>query len=214
MEMAKSQSSRGRTGRSPGKHGDKHADKQAPAAKQAPPARVPVRPARVASATSRPVVFGSTRAILRGEMDKIGLCTLLTILEMERRTGIVVLQRLRQLGRLHVRDGQIIRARIEGQAGRSGAEAIYQMLTWPDGQFELWQAEVEGRDEIHQRTTHLLMEGMRRLDEGHPGSDGAVEPDQALDEALEQMSVQSGQPIAHTEPANESQQQPDFRLAL
>ena len=39
-----------------------------------------------------PVVFGSARAILRGDLDKVGLSTLLTILEMERRTGILVLQ--------------------------------------------------------------------------------------------------------------------------
>jgi hypothetical protein len=113
------------------------------------------------------VVFGSARAILRGELDKIGLSTLLTILEMERRTGILVLQRRRQLGRLHVRDGQIIRARIEGQGRQSGAEAVYQMLAWQGetGQFELWQAEVEGADEIRQRIAYLLMEGMRRIDE-------------------------------------------------
>jgi hypothetical protein len=126
-----------------------------------------VRPAPSPGTPATPVVFGSARAILRGEMDKIGLSTLLTILEMERRTGILVLQRRRQLGRLHVRDGQIIRARIEGQGRQAGAEAIYQMLTWTEGQFELWQAEVEGADEIRQRITYLLMEGMRRMDEAH-----------------------------------------------
>jgi hypothetical protein len=122
---------------------------------------------RTTPSAQNPVVFGSARAILRGELDKIGLSTLLTILEMERRTGILVLQRRRQLGRLHVRDGQIIRARIEGQGRQSGAEAIYQMLAWQGeaGQFELWQAEVEGADEIRQRIAHLLMEGMRRIDE-------------------------------------------------
>lgn len=126
---------------------------------------------RSAPSPANPVVFGSARAILRGELDKIGLSTLLTILEMERRTGILVLQRRRQLGRLHVRDGQVIRARVEGQGRQAGAEAIYQMLSWQGqdgqqgGQFELWQAEVEGVDEIRLRTTYLLMEGMRRMDE-------------------------------------------------
>lgn len=108
---------------------------------------------------------GSARAILRGDLEQVGLPTLLTIMEMERRSGILVLQRSRQIGRLHVRDGQILRARVEGPRRQNGAEAIFQMLTWADGQFELWQAEVEGRDEIQQRTAHLLMEGMRRLDE-------------------------------------------------
>ena len=41
------------------------------------------------------------------------------------------------------------------------------MLAWQGeaGQFELWQAEVEGADEIRQRIAYLLMEGMRRMDE-------------------------------------------------
>jgi hypothetical protein len=133
----------------------------------------------------RPTVVGSARAILRGELDKVGLPTLLTIVEMERRSGIFVLSRGRQLGRLHVREGRIIRASTEGAQRCRGEEAIYEMLTWPDGRFELWMAEVQGRDEIGQCTAFLLMEGMRRIDVaaseagdgaahpgGHPGEDG------------------------------------------
>jgi hypothetical protein len=118
------------------------------------------------------VFSGPARSILRGELDRIGLPTLLTILEMERRSGLLVLSRPRQLGRLHLRDGHIIRARIAGARRQNGPEAVYQMLTWGDGQFELWHTEIEGRDEIRQRTTYLLMEGMRRLDEGR-GADSA-----------------------------------------
>ncbi len=110
-------------------------------------------------------VVGPARAILRGDLDKIGLPTLLTIVEMERRSGIFVLSRGRQLGRLHVRDGRIIRANIDGTCRLSGEEAVYQMLTWEDGRFELWMAAVQGRDEIGQCTAFLLMEGMRRIDE-------------------------------------------------
>jgi two-component system OmpR family response regulator len=124
----------------------------------------------------RPAVLGPARSVLRGELDKIGLPTLLTILEMERRTGILILQRPRQLGRLHVRDGQIIRARVEGQRRQTGAEAVYQLVTWTDGQFELWLAEVEGRDEIRERTAFLLMEGLRRQDEAR-GAETRESPD-------------------------------------
>ncbi len=106
-----------------------------------------------------------SKAILRGDLNKVGLPTLLTIVDMERRSGIFILQRGRQLGRLHVREGRIVRASIEGSRRHSGEQAVYQMLTWPDGQFELWTAEVAGRDEIGQGTAYLLMEGMRRIDE-------------------------------------------------
>jgi hypothetical protein len=126
-------------------------------------------------------LVGSARSILRGELDRVGLPTLLTIMEMERRSGLLVLSRPRRLGRLHVRDGQVIRASVDdhdgGQVGggQGGVEAAYEMLTWPDGQFELWHADLdrfdEVDDEIQMRTTYLLMEGMRRLDESvHAGT--------------------------------------------
>ena len=123
---------------------------------------------------------GTARSILRGEVENVGLPTLLTILDMERRSGLLLIQRQKLLGRLHVREGRVVRARIEGAGrarsgeGSTGAEAVYEMLAWPDGQFELWQAVVEGRDEVGSSTTFLLMENARRSDESaHAMSDGA-----------------------------------------
>jgi len=119
---------------------------------------------------------GTARSILRGEVENVGLPTLLTILDMERRSGLLLIQRGKTLGRLHVREGRVVRARIEGarRSGATGAEAVYEMLGWSDGQFELWQAVVEGRDEVGSSTTFLLMEGARRTDESsHEMSDGA-----------------------------------------
>jgi Domain of unknown function (DUF4388) len=122
---------------------------------------------------------GTARSILRGEIENVGLPTLLTILDMERRSGLLLIQRQKTLGRLHVREGRVVRARIEGAGrgkageGGTGAEAVYEMLGWPDGQFELWQAVVEGRDEVGSSTTFLLMENARRNDESaHEMSDG------------------------------------------
>ena|SRR5438477_13188833 len=128
------------------------------------------------TSSARSAALGAARSVLRGELDKVGLPTLLTILDMEKRTGILILQRPRQLGRLHVRDGQIIRARVEGQRRQSGPEAVYQLVTWTEGQFELWLAEVEGRDELRQPTSFLLMEGLRRLDESREESRASTVP--------------------------------------
>ena len=105
------------------------------------------------------------RSILRGDLDKIGLPTLLTILDMEKRGGILILQRGKQLGRLFLREGRVIRAQIEGQHRQSGADAVMKLLAWNGGVFELWQADVIGPDEIQRNTTFLLMEAARRLDE-------------------------------------------------
>jgi hypothetical protein len=114
---------------------------------------------------------GPARSVLRGEVENVGLPTLLTILDMERRSGLLLIQRQGTLGRLHVRDGRVVRARIEGskrgEGPATGTEAVYQMLSWPNGQFELWQAVVEGRDEVGASTTFLLMESARRTDEAN-----------------------------------------------
>jgi hypothetical protein len=124
---------------------------------------------------------GTARSILRGEIENVGLPTLLTILDMERRSGLLLIQRQKTLGRLHVREGRVVRARIEGaRRGQgndqgTGAEAVYEMLSWSEGQFELWQAVVEGRDEVGSSTTFLLMENARRIDEASQSmSDGGT----------------------------------------
>lgn len=109
------------------------------------------------------------RSILRGELDKIGLPTLLTILDMERRGGVLILQKGKQLGRLFVRDGRVIRAQLEGEQRLSGVDAVMQFLSWPRGVFELWQADVLGPDEVQCSTTFLLMEAARRHDEAKQG---------------------------------------------
>jgi hypothetical protein len=111
---------------------------------------------------------GTARSILRGEIENVGLPTLLTILDMERRSGLLLIQRPGMLGRLHIREGRVVRARIEGKKGEgpsTGVEAVYRMLGWAEGQFELWQAVVEGRDEVGASTTFILMESARRTDE-------------------------------------------------
>jgi hypothetical protein len=109
-------------------------------------------------------VAASARAVLRGDLDQIGISTILTILEMERRSGLLVVKRARQTVRIEVREGQAVRARMEGPRKPTGAEAVYEALAWTEGQFQLFGVKVAGRDEIGLRTTFLLMEGMRRID--------------------------------------------------
>jgi hypothetical protein len=116
-------------------------------------------------------VAASARAVLRGDLDQVGLSTILTILEMERRSGLLVVKRARQTVRIEVREGQAVRARFEAARRPSGAEAVYEALAWPDGQFQLFAVKVAGRDEIGLRTTFLLMEGMRRIDEARGEGD-------------------------------------------
>lgn len=105
------------------------------------------------------------RSILRGELDRFSLPTLLTILDMEKRGGLLILQNGKQLGRLFLREGRVIRAQIEAQSRESGVEAVMRLLGWSRGVFELWQTDIIGPDEIQKPTLFLLMEAARRFDE-------------------------------------------------
>jgi hypothetical protein len=77
----------------------------------------------------------------------------------------LVLQRGRQLGRLFVRGGRVVRAVIEGGRRVSGIEAVCQLFAWDTGRFELWHARIDEDDEMGVSTTFLLIEAARRHDE-------------------------------------------------
>jgi hypothetical protein len=88
---------------------------------------------------------------------------------MERKSGILRLERKGATGRIFVREGRVIAARLDGdaapEAARKGAETVYHLLTWSEGRFEFSAVEVEMEDEVQATTTHLLMEGARLIDE-------------------------------------------------
>jgi hypothetical protein len=102
---------------------------------------------------------------LRGRLAQFGLATVLTFLDLERRSGELVLLGPLGVGRLWLRGGRVIRARIEGSR-RTRKPAVYEMLGWLDGRFAFTQTEVgELDDEIGAPTTMLLIEAARRSDE-------------------------------------------------
>jgi CheY-like chemotaxis protein len=102
---------------------------------------------------------------IHGSLDQLGLSSLLVILEMERKSGVLVLQRRGETARIFMREGRILRVRMDGTPVPKNQEAIYYLLTWADGKFEFSILEVQMDDEVQQSTTALLMEGARRIDE-------------------------------------------------
>jgi CheY-like chemotaxis protein len=113
-----------------------------------------------------------------GSLHDIGVASLLVLLELERKSGLLVLGRGQIRARLFVRDGQIVAAFIDGLSLR-GEEVVFEALRWPEGEFVYTSAPVDMVDEIQSTTTRLLLEAARRLDEG-----GALEVDFADGDAL------------------------------
>ncbi len=105
---------------------------------------------------------------IRGNLDQLGLSSLLIVLEMERKSGVLLLSRTvpdKLVGRVFLRAGRVARALLEGAMVLRNHAAIYEMLTWIDGTFEFTALDVEMDDEVKTSTTQLLMEGARRIDE-------------------------------------------------
>jgi two-component system, OmpR family, response regulator len=101
---------------------------------------------------------------LTGALSHFGLATVLTVLEMERRTGVLELRVAEQVGRISLRDGQVVHAEIRG-AGLQGVDAIFQLMGWVDGGFIFRVGEVTAANDVGLTTSMLLLEAARRADE-------------------------------------------------
>ncbi len=101
---------------------------------------------------------------LRGSIMDIGLGTLLSLFEFERKSGILLLLRDGELGRVFVADGRIIK--VEASKGNGVAkDRIMRLLDWREGAFEFSPCAIGGRDEVNLSITQLLLEHARRHDE-------------------------------------------------
>ena len=69
-------------------------------------------------------------------------------------------------GVIYFADGEIIHA---VQGNETGEEAIYQIIKWPGGSFNIHPEMTSNVCTIHYRTDFLLMEALRRLDEERAG---------------------------------------------
>jgi len=102
---------------------------------------------------------------LRGRLEQFGLATVLSFLDLERRSGQILIVADDKIGRVWLRGGQAISARIEGSR-RVNREAIYELLSWERGYFAFTQeALLSAVDEIGEPTALLLMNAALRSDE-------------------------------------------------
>lgn len=102
---------------------------------------------------------------IQGRLQEVSLPNVIQILEVERKTGTLELERGGERTALHFDEGQIVDAVWKDHGGEM---AVYRILQWMDGTFRFVPA-AEGAapaQRIQSNNQHLLMEGMRRLDEG------------------------------------------------
>ena len=120
-------------------------------------------------ARSKMQVAASRRAApksMSGNIEEIPLPDLLQLLSTSRKSGVLVVRSEWGTGRLHLRKGQTYFANIDESFDVSPRKAMFRMLTWNQGLFELEPPdERRVMEELQDSTEALLMEGMRQLDE-------------------------------------------------
>ena len=104
-----------------------------------------------------------SRTRFAGRLSDMGVVDLIQTIEVSRKSGLIhFLASDGQRADLYFRDGKV----IDAEGGRlQGEDAVYRLLTWGDGDFEVVFRNVRRKDVIAVSTQGLLMEGMRRLDE-------------------------------------------------
>lgn len=103
----------------------------------------------------------------RGTLDQIALSTLLTLFEMEQKSGMVVLitEPEKEKSRLYMRQGRLVRAEMDGKPQPRNSALVYYLLGKTQGRFDFRPLAVTHKDEVNTPTTMLLLEGARLLDE-------------------------------------------------
>ena len=98
-----------------------------------------------------------------GRVADMPVVDVIQTIEVSRKSGVIQFTgpASRQAA-IYFRDGKV----IDAEAGTlQGEDAVYRLLTWNEGEFEVEFRTVRRRETIATSSQGLLMEGMRRLDE-------------------------------------------------
>ncbi len=104
---------------------------------------------------------------LRGDLAQVALPSMLSLVEMERRTGVLTLVRDDEMATLYLRDGAVVRIDLAARhADKAPLERFFHVLDWTRGQFELAASDVATDDQVGFKTSYVLLEHARLRDEG------------------------------------------------
>ncbi|HEY0252966.1 MAG TPA: DUF4388 domain-containing protein, partial [Kofleriaceae bacterium] len=98
-----------------------------------------------------------------GRVADMPVVDVIQTIEVSRKSGVIQFTADRhRTAAIYFRDGRV----IDAEAGTlQGEDAVYRLLTWSEGEFEVVFRTVRRREVITTSSQGLLMEGMRRLDE-------------------------------------------------
>ena len=105
------------------------------------------------------------RVVLRGTLAELGLPSLLTMFEQERKSGQLSVTRDHLVAFIDVVEGKIVRAR-SNEIDASSHAIMMSVLDWKDGYFEVLSGSPgQVKPEMESSITHLLLDHARLRDE-------------------------------------------------
>lgn len=99
---------------------------------------------------------------VKGRLKDMGLVDMAQIFGAERRTVAIHLGSEAGYGRVYIESGNIVHAVYREF---KGADALYRLLSWRDGEFEVEPEAYAPERTITGPAEPLILEGLRRLDE-------------------------------------------------
>jgi len=132
--------------------------------KATPPEEILDRVVRVLSRYREDPQEMDQRRVLQGNLSHVTLATVIQMLNTERRSGQLTLQRKGCSARVDVREGKPVSCHID-PFDLTGRDALIELLDWDAGQFEFAPGEYTGDDEIGMSVVQLLMEHARLADD-------------------------------------------------
>ena len=116
---------------------------------------------------------------LTGELSDLSLAELIEFFCNQRKTGRLKLIYSIGPGYFYLQAGSVVHARI---GGLRGIEAVYYALTLPNASFTFSPAFEAPEHTINQPWTSVVLEGLRRMDEGVEPSNPFLEQDETPEE--------------------------------
>ncbi|HEX8950841.1 MAG TPA: response regulator [Polyangia bacterium] len=124
-----------------------------------------VRVDRILARVQRASHALAAKKTLRGDLASVGLPSVLGFLELERKTGELLVLGPKK-AQLFLRDGRLLRVEVDGLAADAASmEVVYDVLGWRTGQFEFAAHEVPGEDLYDRTITSLLLDHAKFSDE-------------------------------------------------
>ncbi|WP_221248672.1 DUF4388 domain-containing protein [Desulfuromonas versatilis] len=114
---------------------------------------------------------------IEGSLNQVSLVDLLQIFGLNRKDGVLNLVRGEERASIHLMGGAVVNARC----GRTeGEKAFYRLLRWEEGQFRFNPGRVESEARIARPMDHLIMDGLRQIDELIAQAEAMPHPDSLL----------------------------------